>query len=61
MNGTRCNAASGTTGMIVAAQALLDHVSNATEAQVRYALHGNLCRRTGYQNIGDAVLLAAKR
>src|ERR1700692_2009900 len=50
-----------TPGMIFAAQALLDCVPNPTEAQVRQALHGNLCRCTGYQNIVDAVLLAAKR
>jgi carbon-monoxide dehydrogenase small subunit len=47
--------------MIFAAQWLLDHVPDPTEEQVRYALHGNLCRCTGYQNIVDAVLLAAKR
>jgi carbon-monoxide dehydrogenase small subunit len=50
-----------TPGMIFAAQWLLDHVPDPTEEQVRYALHGNLCRCTGYQNIVDAVLLAAKR
>jgi carbon-monoxide dehydrogenase small subunit len=50
-----------TPGMIFAAQALLDRVPDPTEAQVRDALHGNLCRCTGYQNIVDAVLLAAKR
>lgn len=50
-----------TPGMIFAAQALLDRVPSPTEAQVRDALHGNLCRCTGYQNIVDAVLLAAKR
>jgi carbon-monoxide dehydrogenase small subunit len=49
-----------TPGMILAAQALLDRVPNPNEAQVRQALHGNLCRCTGYQNIVDAVLLAAK-
>jgi len=32
-----------------------------TEAQVREALSGNLCRCTGYQHIVDAVLLAAQR
>jgi carbon-monoxide dehydrogenase small subunit len=47
--------------MIFAAQALLDYVPDPTEAQVRAALHGNLCRCTGYQNIVDAVLLAAQR
>ena len=32
-----------------------------TEAEVRDALSGNLCRCTGYQHIVDAVLLAARR
>src|SRR6267142_3400298 len=50
-----------TPGMVFAAQALLDRVPGPTEAQVRDALHGNLCRCTGYQNIVDAVLLAARR
>jgi aerobic carbon-monoxide dehydrogenase small subunit len=50
-----------TPGMILAAQALLDRVPDPTEQQVRDALHGNMCRCTGYQNIVDAVLLAARR
>jgi len=50
-----------TPGMIFAGQALLDRVPNPTEEQVRDALHGNLCRCTGYQNIVDAVMLAAMR
>ncbi|WP_280155796.1 2Fe-2S iron-sulfur cluster-binding protein [Piscinibacter sp. XHJ-5] len=50
-----------TPGMVFAAQALLDRVPDPTEAQVRDALHGNLCRCTGYQNIVDAVMLAARR
>jgi carbon-monoxide dehydrogenase small subunit len=50
-----------TPGMVFAAQALLDRVPDPTEAQVRETLHGNLCRCTGYQNIVDAVLLAARR
>lgn len=50
-----------TPGMIFAAQALLDRTPNPTEAQVRHALHANLCRCTGYQNIVDAVLMAARR
>jgi carbon-monoxide dehydrogenase small subunit len=32
-----------------------------SEAEVREALSGNLCRCTGYQHIVDAVLLAAGR
>jgi carbon-monoxide dehydrogenase small subunit len=47
--------------MILAAQALLDRVPDPTEQQVRDALHGNMCRCTGYQNIVNAVLLAACR
>lgn len=50
-----------TPGMIIAGQALLDREPNPSEEQVRDALHGNLCRCTGYQNIVDAVLLAASR
>jgi carbon-monoxide dehydrogenase small subunit len=50
-----------TPGMIFAAQALLDRVPNPTETEVRQALHGNLCRCTGYQNIVDAVLFTAGR
>ncbi|MGJ5133491.1 (2Fe-2S)-binding protein [Bradyrhizobium oligotrophicum] len=50
-----------TPGMIFAGQALLDRVPNPTEEQVREALHGNLCRCTGYQNIVSAILLAASR
>lgn len=50
-----------TPGMVFAGQALLDRVPNPTEEQVREALHGNLCRCTGYQNIVNAVLLAATR
>lgn len=50
-----------TPGMIFAGQALLDRVPNPTDEQVREALHGNLCRCTGYQNIVSAVLLVASR
>lgn len=50
-----------TPGMVFAAQALLDRVADPTEEQVRDALHGNLCRCTGYQHIVDAVMLAASR
>lgn len=48
-----------TPGMVFAGQALLDRVPHPTEGQVREALHGNLCRCTGYQNIVNAVMLAA--
>ena len=49
-----------TPGMIMAAAALLSENPNPTEAEVRRALEGNLCRCTGYHNIVRAVLDAAK-
>ncbi len=49
-----------TPGMIVTAYALLQENSNPTEADVRAALSGCMCRCTGYRQIIDAVLEAAK-
>jgi aerobic carbon-monoxide dehydrogenase small subunit len=48
-----------TPGFLISAAALLEEVAAPTEAEVREALHGNLCRCTGYQNIVRAVLKAA--
>ena len=50
-----------TPGMMLAAKALLQDNPNPTEEDVRWALSGNLCRCTGYQNIVKAVLWAAER
>ena len=50
-----------TSGMLIAARALLDHNPDPSEAQVRDAIGGNLCRCTGYQQIVEAVQLAATR
>ncbi len=50
-----------TPGMILAAKALLDETPRPTEAQIREALDGNLCRCTGYVKIVEAVGLAAAR
>ena len=50
-----------TPGMIVAAHALLEENSAPSEAQIREAIGGNLCRCTGYQQIVDAIQLAASR
>ena len=50
-----------TPGMIVASHALLEANSTPTEAEIRDAIGGNLCRCTGYQQIVDAVQLAASR
>ena len=50
-----------TPGMLVAAHALLETNPRPSESEVREALAGNLCRCTGYQQIVDAVMLAARR
>jgi carbon-monoxide dehydrogenase small subunit len=50
-----------TPGMLIAAQALLDANPHPTEQQIRDAIGGNLCRCTGYQQIVDAIALAAER
>lgn len=50
-----------TSGMLIAARCLLDANPAPSEAQIRDAIGGNLCRCTGYQQIVDAVQLAASR
>ena len=50
-----------TSGMLIAAQGLLNVNPDPTEDQIRDAIGGNLCRCTGYQQIVEAVELAAKR
>jgi carbon-monoxide dehydrogenase small subunit len=50
-----------TPGMMLAAKALLDRNPDPTEEEVRWALSGNLCRCTGYQNIVKSVLWAADK
>jgi carbon-monoxide dehydrogenase small subunit len=48
-----------TPGMVMSATALVQTHPNATEADVRQQLDGNLCRCTGYHNIVKAVLEGA--
>ncbi|TMF00605.1 MAG: (2Fe-2S)-binding protein [Chloroflexi bacterium] len=50
-----------TPGLVVATHDLLQRVRKPTEAQIREALAGNICRCTGYAKIIDAVNLAAGR
>ena len=49
-----------TPGMILAAKALLDRNPEPSEAEVREAMAGVLCRCTGYVKPVEAVLAAAK-
>lgn len=46
-------------GTILSARALLNATPNPSEAEIRAALAGNLCRCTGYTQILQAVLLAS--
>ena len=55
--GTQCGFC--TPGMIMAAQALLLREPNPSEAQIREALSGNICRCTGYVKIIESVQAAA--
>ena len=48
-----------TPGMVMAAASFLKENPNPTEAEVREALEGNLCRCTGYHNIVKSILDAA--
>lgn len=48
-----------TPGMIMSAKALLDKNPRPTEAEIKVALSGNLCRCTGYAKIVKAVQIAA--
>lgn len=49
-----------TPGMLMSATALLARNRNPSEAQIRQALAGNLCRCTGYAAIVAAVAAAAR-
>jgi len=48
-----------TPGLVVAVTDLLETEPNPSEATIREALSGNLCRCTGYEKILDAVRLAS--
>ena len=50
-----------TSGILISMTAFLRETPRPSEAEVRQALSGNLCRCTGYQHIVQAVLLAAER
>jgi len=48
-------------GQLVSARALLDEVPHPSRAQIEEGLAGNLCRCAGYEQIMEAVALAASR
>ena len=48
-----------TPGMMLVSAALLEENPNPSEEEIRWAISGNLCRCTGYQNIVKAVQWAA--
>ncbi|MTD54696.1 (2Fe-2S)-binding protein [Amycolatopsis pithecellobii] len=48
-------------GQLFAIDDLLDTAEEPSEAEIRLALQGNLCRCTGYVNIVEAARLAARR
>lgn len=48
-------------GMLLSAKALLNENPHPSREEVKRAISGNLCRCTGYTQIIDAILAAAKR
>jgi len=52
-NGVQCGFC--TSGMIMAAKALLDHNPDPTEDEIRTGIAGNLCRCTGYVQIVESI------
>jgi len=50
-----------TPGMLMSSVALLEKNPDPTEKEIRWAISGNLCRCTGYQNIVKAVQQAAAK
>ena len=50
-----------TPGMIMTAVEILDRNPEATDADVRHGLEGNICRCTGYENIVKSVVAAGAR
>ncbi len=59
LGGTQCGYC--TPGVLLTAKALLERHPDATRADIREALSGNLCRCTGYQQIFESVENAIER
>jgi aerobic carbon-monoxide dehydrogenase small subunit len=50
-----------TPAMMLVSSALLEENPDPTEEEIRWALSGNICRCTGYQNIVKSVQWAARK
>ena len=50
-----------TVGMEMSALHLLNHNTEPTEKEIRSGLSGNLCRCTGYNQIVEAISVAAEQ
>ncbi len=50
-----------TPGMIMTAVEILERSPDASDAEVRHGLEGNICRCTGYENIVKSVVAAGAR
>jgi len=50
-----------TPGIIMTTMDFLEQVPNPSEADIRHALKGNLCRCTGYHNIVKSIKAAAEK
>ena len=48
-------------GMLFAAKDLLEQNASPTEAEIRHAINGNLCRCTGYDTIVKSIAVADAR
>jgi aerobic carbon-monoxide dehydrogenase small subunit len=49
-----------TSGMMMTARWLLDHTPDPSDAEIREAISGQICRCTGYENIVRSVRWAAE-
>ena len=56
--GTQCGFC--TPGIVLSAVALLERTPRPSDADIRHAIAGNLCRCTGYDKIVEAVVAAAQ-
>lgn len=57
-NGFQCGFC--TPGMIIASKALLDEIPNPTVDEIKWFMHGNICRCTGYKKIIESIEAAAE-